>query len=133
MIHSAATLKSVLTIEANEAGPAIAKDPSSAGRIANGLAKRQGMLDAMTQWEADLANIDALAAKERWSELRIVATKTRVLAQMALRNNDDTWSGRGNDERRSYADGRREILSDVFNWMAHEYGEAVQSDRDVLA
>lgn len=37
----------------------------------------------------------------------------RALFREAVRTTDDTWSGRTNDVRRAFADGRREALDDL--------------------
>ena len=41
-------------------------------------------------------------------------TLTRMLLREAVRSADDTWSGRGGDVARSFADGRREAIDDAM-------------------
>lgn len=41
-------------------------------------------------------------------------TLTRMLLREAVRSADDTWSGRGNDVRRAFADGRRNAIDDAM-------------------
>jgi hypothetical protein len=132
-MHTAELAKSLLDRDAAEAGAEIAKNPGSAGRIANSLANRQGTYDAFVEWEREMADMATFAESENWSDLRITATKHRILAQMALRPVGDEWSGRGNDERRSYHDGRREALSELYYDMSADYGNAVQGTQGVLA
>ena len=40
-------------------------------------------------------------------------TLARMLLREAVRSTDDTWSGRGNDVKRAFADGRRDAIDDA--------------------
>lgn len=42
-----------------------------------------------------------------------VAVATRALLNEALRGAQDTWSGRGNDVKRAFADGRRDAVDNA--------------------
>lgn len=70
-------------------------------RTANQIAEKEGALEVahlLKHAEANEVSKDTLA---------------RMLLREAVRPADDTWSGRGNDVRRAFADGRRNAIDDA--------------------
>lgn len=71
-------------------------------KAANQIAEKEGALEVahLVQYaEANEVSKDAL---------------TRMLLREAVRSADDTWSGRGNDVKRAFADGRRDAIDDAM-------------------
>jgi hypothetical protein len=98
-------------------------DPADLHRFAIVLQERQGQLDAITAIEDDFGDLTDWAAEKGWGETLVVAEKLNVLVKLALRKVDDTWSGRGNDAKRAYADGWRDAVDAAFRSVQHELGQ----------
>ena len=84
----------------------------------NEVEEWQGVVAVFAEWERSLTHIaefDGDASPER-----IELEKWKVLTRMALKDTDDTWSGRCNDARRAYADGRRKALNKLETNLSYD-------------
>lgn len=70
-------------------------------KIANEIAEREGAL----QVACLVLRLDEKGASKEQAAL--------ALLREAVRGSDDTWSGRTNDVKRAFADGRRDALDDA--------------------
>lgn len=84
----------------------------------------QGVANILAEWEENVATISERAVERHWDRTRILVVQQQRLADLLLRSTDDSWSGRGNDARRSYADGRREALEQI--------AQDLKSDADAI-
>lgn len=70
-------------------------------KIANEIAENEGALQVL---------LLRLRLEEQGAEKDQIAS---ALLREAVRGSDDQWSGRANDVRRAFADGRRDALDDA--------------------
>jgi len=82
-----------------------------------------GVVAVFAEWERGLEHIEQFtedlndgAARRARVELE----KWKLIARMALKDTDDSWSGRGNDARRAFADGRRKALSHLETKLSYD-------------
>ena len=70
-------------------------------KAANRIAEKEGALE--------------VAHLVKHAEVNEVSKETlaRMLLREAVRSADDTWSGRNNDVKRAFADGRRDAIDDA--------------------
>lgn len=80
---------------------------------ANEVERWRGVTTTLIEWEQDLKDLLAHAEEQGWSDDKLTIGKYRILTRMLVRRADDGWSGRGNDGKRSYHDGRMEALDTI--------------------
>lgn len=91
---------------------------------ANAVQFWTGVATALGDWEETLAKSSERAVEREWDATRLLVVRMQRLTDMALQASDDTWSGRGNDARRSFLDGRREAL-DQIHWDLKAQADAI--------
>lgn len=89
------------------------------GRV-NAIFRDQGKAEALKEWERETLGYATFAESQGHSPERQLVTKLHILVQMALRNPDDEWSGRGNEAKRVHNDGRRELLLTIEHQLQSE-------------
>jgi hypothetical protein len=95
----------------------IAAATESTHRLADRVAdveEWRGILSVMAEWERGLEWM-----AEHVEADRIQLEKWKLITRMALRGADDSWSGRGNDAKRSFHDGRLKALSRLETSLAY--------------
>lgn len=105
--------------------------PHDLHRYAIDVETVQGQLAAAKEVEGQFADLDAWAAEKDFSTELVLAHKFNVLAKLALRRVDDTWSGRGNDAKRAFFDGWQDVLSEVQGNLS--FGPLSEVTRPVTA
>lgn len=83
---------------------------------ANEVEEWRGVVMVMAEWERSVERIEKLQA----SPERTLIEKYATLARLAVRSADDTWSGRGNDAKRAFQDGRLKALSRIETKLDYE-------------
>ena len=87
----------------------------------NAIESLLGQAAMLSRIEQEFSDIETWGREQQgWTTERVLTTKLSALAEMALADPDDTWSGRGNDARRARTDGAREILKDVLRQLRVE-------------
>ena len=103
---AAATLKGLIASLTERA----TENPRRVVDYANEIRVWTGIADTLIAWESFCADV---AEHFDAGSPEMFIAKYDWIAQHATQSPDDTWSGRGNDGRRSYEDGRRQALEYV--------------------
>lgn len=93
-----------------------------ADRVAD-VEEWRGVVSVFAEWERGLEYLrselsDDMSGKDR--RQRVELEKWKLLTRMALRGADDSWSGRGNDAKRSFHDGRLKALSHLETKLSYD-------------
>jgi hypothetical protein len=94
----------------------VSENPRRVTEYANEIEEWRGITDTLSEWER--WESDASGYFKNAAEL--VTAKCEWIGRMGTESPDDTWSGRGNDGRRAYADGRRKALLSIREQISGE-------------
>ena len=95
----------------------VAVNPARVTDYANGIQEMRGIVDVITVWERHCADSADYFGE---NPVALLIDKQEWLAKMALTAPEDTWSGRGNDGRRSFHDGRMKVLQSIRDHLIGE-------------
>lgn len=84
----------------------------------NEVEEWRGIVAVFAEWERGLEHI-AEFGKDCTPE-RVELEKWKLVTRMALRGADDSWSGRGNDAKRAFHDGRLKALSHLETKLSYD-------------
>jgi hypothetical protein len=108
--HTAADIRNQIGQEIGELTHKAADRPDRVADLAISIERLRGQADVLDTIEKQFADIEVWAVKQNWTITHVLLVQLDLVADLATQNPDDTWSGRGNDARRAYNDGRRDVL-----------------------
>lgn len=91
----------------------LAEHPDRVTMYANNIERLRGQADVLEFLEREFYQIVHWGVDNLWTMQEVLLAQYDVLMGLATAHPDDAGSGRGGDGRRSYNDGRREVLSRV--------------------
>lgn len=99
--------------------PALAERPDRAVDYANGIQRLRGQAETLEYLEKEFYAIVHWGVDNGWTMQQVLLSQYDEVLGLSLRSLDDSSSGRSGDGRRSYGDGRREVLLHVQAMLRH--------------
>lgn len=100
-------------------------EPRQAYDYSLDLAEAEGALDTFTIVESVRQGLTA----KGWSQERILYGVMNAIARELEKGADDTWSGRGNEQKRAKFDGKREAARNIRYIVEAEMNEILQAEK----
>jgi len=94
-------------------------DPSRLNNYMLSMAEAEGAIEVF----ASIERLEEQGREAGASEERIVFYALREIANILIRGSDDTYSGRGNDQRRAHFDGKREAARELEYRLTRRFNE----------
>lgn len=111
--HTADQLRNQIAQELGELAPLLAERPERIVDRAISIERLRGMADVTKYLEDKFSDLDVWAAEQGWTPGQVLLVQLDTVADLATQHPDDTGGSRLNDGKRSYNDGRREVLQYV--------------------
>lgn len=111
--HTADQINNQIAQEIGELAPLLAERPDRIVDKAISIERLRGQADVTKYLEDQFADITVWGVKENWTMTQVLLVQMSVVAELATQHPDDTGSGRLNDGKRAYNDGRHEVLQYV--------------------
>lgn len=113
--HTSTQLADMIAVEIADLTEQATKRPDWVTNLANSIERLRGQYDTLRHLEQSFHSLEVWAVENRWTEQQLLLAKYDDAATLATLPPNDSVSGHGNDGRRAYNEGRRDVLAYVFN------------------
>jgi hypothetical protein len=108
--HTADDIHNEIAAEIGGLTPKVAEQPARLAMYAANIERLRGQADVLQVIETQFSKAVEWGVANNWTVQQVMLVQYDILMELATADPNDASSGRGGDARRSYQDGRREVI-----------------------